>query len=34
VPVGEAMVACVIADAYLMHRAQVGAGTAWPFEKT
>ena len=33
VPVGEAMVACVIADAYLMHRAQVGAGTAWPFEK-
>jgi chorismate synthase len=33
VPVGEAMVACVLADAYLMHRAQVGEGTAWPFEQ-
>jgi chorismate synthase len=33
VPVAEAMVACVIADAYLMHRAQVGEGTAWPFDK-
>ncbi len=33
VPVGEAMVACVIADHYLMHRAQVGAGVPWPFEK-
>jgi len=33
VPVAEAMVACVIADAYLMHRAQVGEGTVWPFEK-
>src|SRR5690348_5128193 len=33
VPVAEAMVACVLADAYLMHRAQVGEGTAWPFEK-
>jgi len=33
VPVGEAMVACVLADAYLMQRAQVGEGTAWPFEK-
>ena len=33
VPVAEAMVACVIADAYLMHRAQVGEETAWPFEK-
>jgi chorismate synthase len=33
VPVAEAMVACVIADAYLMHRAQVGEGTSWPFEK-
>ena len=32
VPVGEAMVACVIADHYLMHRAQVGAGVPWPFE--
>jgi chorismate synthase len=25
------MVACVIADHYLRHRAQVGDGTAWPF---
>jgi len=33
VPVGEAMVACVLADHYLMHRAQVGEGTAWPFPK-
>jgi chorismate synthase len=32
VPVGEAMVACVIADHYLRHRAQVGAFRAWPFE--
>ena len=37
VPIAEAMVACVLADHYLMHRAQVGVsageGTAWPFEK-
>ena len=33
VPVGEAMVACVIADHYLMHRAQVGEGVPWPFAK-
>jgi chorismate synthase len=33
VPVAEAMMACVLADAYLMHRAQVGEGTPWPFEK-
>jgi chorismate synthase len=33
VPVAEAMLACVIADHYLMHRAQVGEGTPWPFEK-
>ncbi|HXD45482.1 MAG TPA: chorismate synthase [Pseudolabrys sp.] len=33
VPVGEAMVACVLADHYLMHRGQVGEGTPWPFEK-
>jgi chorismate synthase len=33
VPVAEAMVACVIADAYLMQRAQAGEGIAWPFEK-
>jgi chorismate synthase len=31
VPVGEAMVACVIADHYLRHRAQVGEPVAWPF---
>jgi chorismate synthase len=31
VPIGEAMVACVIADHYLRHRAQVGAGPTWPF---
>jgi chorismate synthase len=33
VPIGEAMVACVLADHYLMHRGQVGEGTAWPFER-
>ncbi len=33
VPIGEAMVACVIADHYLRHRAQVGDGVIWPFEK-
>jgi len=33
VPIGEAMMACVIADHYLRHRAQVGDGPAWPFEK-
>jgi chorismate synthase len=32
VPVGEAMVACVIADHFLRHRAQVGDGTTWPFD--
>ena len=32
VPIGEAMMACVLADHYLMHRAQVGEGTAWPFK--
>jgi chorismate synthase len=31
VPVGEAMVACVLADHYLRHRGQVGASPAWPF---
>src|SRR3954463_16578620 len=31
VPVGEAVVACVLADHYLRHRGQVGAGGAWPF---
>jgi chorismate synthase len=33
VPIGEAMVACVIADHYLRHRAQVGESPAWPFKK-
>jgi len=33
VPIGEAMVACVIADHYLRHRGQVGDGLAWPFRK-
>jgi len=33
VPVGEAMVACVIADHYLRHRGQVGEGSSWPFPK-
>ncbi|HEX2654966.1 MAG TPA: chorismate synthase [Xanthobacteraceae bacterium] len=31
VPIGEAMVACVIADHYLRHRGQVGDGPVWPF---
>ena len=31
VPVGEAMVACVVADHYLRHRGQVGEAPAWPF---
>jgi chorismate synthase len=30
VPVGEAMVACVLADHLLRHRGQVGATAAWP----
>jgi chorismate synthase len=33
VPIGEAMVACVIADHYLRQRAQVGETLAWPFKK-
>ena len=33
VPIGEAMVACVIADHYLRHRAQVGEATSWPFRR-
>src|SRR5215831_18626174 len=32
VPIGEAMVACVIADHYLRQRGQMGEGTAWPFK--
>ena len=31
VPIGEAMVACVIADHYLRHRGQVGENPPWPF---
>ena len=31
VPIGEAMVACVLADHYLRHRGQVGEPPAWPF---
>jgi len=30
VPVVEAMVACVLADAYLRHRAQTGSGAFLP----
>jgi len=33
VPIGEAMVACVIADHYLRQRGQVGEPLAWPFAK-
>jgi len=33
VPIGEAMVACVIADHYLRQRGQVGEAPAWPFKK-
>jgi chorismate synthase len=33
VPVGEAMVAIVLADAFLRHRGQVGAGATWPFPR-
>jgi chorismate synthase len=34
VPVGEAMMAIVLADAFLRHRAQVGAESSrWPFPK-
>ena len=32
VPVAEGMVACVLADAYLMQRAQAGEGTPWPLK--
>ncbi|MCC6780682.1 MAG: chorismate synthase [Hyphomicrobiales bacterium] len=33
VPIGEAMVACVIADHYLRQRAQVATPPAWPFSR-
>jgi chorismate synthase len=32
VPVGEAMMACVLADHFLRHRGQVGESTPWPFQ--
>jgi chorismate synthase len=32
VPVGEAMVAIALADAFLRHRGQVGESASWPFE--
>jgi chorismate synthase len=31
VPIGEAMVACVVADHYLRQRGQVGEAPAWPW---
>src|ERR687883_228757 len=31
VPVGEAMMACVLADHFLRHRGQVGTSPAWPW---
>jgi chorismate synthase len=31
VPVGEAMMAIVLADAFLRHRGQVGSRSCWPF---
>ncbi len=34
VPIGEAMVACVIADHYLRHRGQIGAPVTWPFPRS
>ena len=32
VPVGEAMMACVLADHYLRQRGQLGDNPAWPFK--
>jgi chorismate synthase len=32
VPVGEAMMACVLADHFLRHRGQVGESRPWPFQ--
>ena len=34
VPVGEAMVACVLADQFLRHRGQMEGGAKWPFPPT
>lgn len=33
VPVGEAMMACVLADHFLRHRGQAGGGGKWPWTK-
>jgi chorismate synthase len=33
VPIGEAMMACVIADHYLRQRGQVGTAREWPFAR-
>jgi chorismate synthase len=33
VPVGEAMLACVLADHYLRHRGQVGETPPWPWRR-
>jgi len=33
VPIGEAMMACVLADHYLRQRGQVGPAVEWPFAK-
>jgi chorismate synthase len=33
VPIGEAMVACVIADHYLRQRGQMGVNPSWPFKR-
>jgi chorismate synthase len=33
VPIGEAMVACVIADHFLRQRGQMGENPAWPFKR-
>jgi chorismate synthase len=34
VPIGEAMLACVLADQFLRHRGQIGETARWPFPKS
>jgi chorismate synthase len=34
VPIGEAMMACVLADQFLRHRGQIGMTSEWPFPPT